>query len=46
MSAAERWLGKVNRLHVDTVTKAPHKPLLLLVFLELAELAFCRLKRV
>jgi putative restriction endonuclease len=31
------WLAKFARLRVDTATNAPHKPLLLLVILDLAE---------
>src|SRR5262245_29975427 len=34
---AELWWGRLSRLKIDTVSKAPHKPLLLLVVLELAE---------
>lgn len=30
------WLAKLARLRIDTATKAPHKPLLLLVVLDLA----------
>jgi putative restriction endonuclease len=31
------WLTKLSRLRIDTVTNAPHKPLLLLVVLDLAQ---------
>jgi hypothetical protein len=39
MSAADEWLGKLAQLKVDKASgdAAPHKPLLLLVVLELAE---------
>ena len=39
MATAEQWLGKLAHLKVDKARgdPAPHKPLLLLVVLELAE---------
>jgi putative restriction endonuclease len=39
MATSEQWLGKLARLKVDKARRdpAPHKPLLLLVVLELAE---------
>ncbi len=39
MATVEQWLGKLTRLRVDRARAdpAPHKPLLLLVILELAE---------
>ncbi len=39
MATAEQWLGKLTKLKVDKARgdPAPHKPLLLLVILELAE---------
>src|SRR5437588_1227009 len=39
MATAEEWLGRLARLKVDRARgdPAPHKPLLLLVVLELAE---------
>ena len=39
MATAAQWLGKLARLKVDKARgdPAPHKPLLLLVVLELAE---------
>jgi putative restriction endonuclease len=37
MATFEEWLGKCATLRVDTASGAPHKPLMLLVVLELAE---------
>ena len=39
MPGADDWLGEVSKLKVDKASgdPAPHKPLLLLVVLELAE---------
>ena len=37
MDDHDYWLAKFARLRVDTATNAPHKPLLLLVILDLAE---------
>lgn len=39
MSLSERWLGKLTKLKVDRATgdPAPHKPILILVVLELAD---------
>jgi putative restriction endonuclease len=39
MATAEQWLGKLAHLKIDRASgdPAPHKPLLLLVVLELAE---------
>lgn len=31
------WLSKLARLRIDTATNAPHKPLLLLVVLDIAQ---------
>lgn len=37
MSDHDSWLTKFSRLRIDTASNAPHKPLLLLVVLDLAE---------
>ena len=37
MNDHSAWLAKFARLRIDTASNAPHKPLLLLVVLDLAE---------